>query len=76
MPGLGFGLGFSVMLDVALSGMMGSIGLCGWSGWAKTHFWVDPLEQIVGILMPQLIHTGTHPAIVDFRTLVYQALID
>ena len=76
MPGLGFGLGFSVMLDVALSGMMGSIGLCGWSGWAKTHFWVDPAEQIVGILMLQLIHTGTHPAIVDFRTLVYQALVD
>jgi CubicO group peptidase (beta-lactamase class C family) len=76
MPGLGFGLGFSVMLDVALSGMMGSVGLCGWSGWAKTHFWVDPQEQITGVLMMQHIYTGTHPAIIDFRTLVYQALVD
>jgi CubicO group peptidase (beta-lactamase class C family) len=76
MPGLGFGLGFSVMLDVALSGMMGSVGLCGWSGWAKTHFWVDPQEQITGVLMMQHIYAGTHPAIIDFRTLVYQALVD
>jgi CubicO group peptidase (beta-lactamase class C family) len=76
MPGLGFGLGFSVMLDVALSGMMGSVGLHGWGGWAKTHFWVDPQEQIIGILMLQHIQTGTHPAIVDLRTLVYQALVD
>ncbi len=76
MPGFGFGLGFSVMLDVALSGMMGSVGLHGWGGWAKTHFWVDPQEQIIGILMLQHIQTGTHPAIVDFRTLVYQALVE
>lgn len=76
MPGLGFGLGFSVMLDVALSGLMGSPGLYAWSGWAKTHFWVDPREQIVGIIMPQHVYTGTHPVIVDFRTLVYQALAD
>jgi CubicO group peptidase (beta-lactamase class C family) len=76
MPGLGFGLGFSVMLDVALSGLMGSVGLCAWGGWAKTHFWVDPREQMIGVLMLQKIHTGTHPVAVDFRTLVYQALID
>lgn len=76
MPGLGFGLGFSVMLDVALSGMMGSAGLYGWSGWAKTHFWVDPQEGIIGIIMPQHVYTGTHPVVVDFRTLVYQALVD
>lgn len=76
MPGLGFGLGFSVMLDVALSGMMGSVGLHSWGGWAKTHFWVDPQEQIIGILMLQHIYTGSHPAIADFRTLVYQALVE
>ncbi len=76
MPGFGFGLGFSVMLDVALSGMMGSVGLHGWGGWAKTHFWVDPLEQVIGLLMLQHIYTGTHPVTTDFRNLVYQALVD
>jgi CubicO group peptidase (beta-lactamase class C family) len=76
MPGMGFGLGFSVMMDVALSGTMGSVGLHGWGGWAKTQFWIDPREQIVGILMLQHIHTGTHPVALDFRTLVYQALLE
>jgi len=76
MPGFGFGLGFSVMMDVTQSGMMGSVGLHGWGGWANTHFWVDPQEQLIGILMLQYVPSGTHPVTNDFRTLVYQALID
>jgi CubicO group peptidase (beta-lactamase class C family) len=76
MPGFGFGLGFSAMMDVAQSGMMGSVGLHGWGGWANTHFWVDPQEQLIGILMLQYVPSGTHPVTNDFRTLVYQALID
>jgi len=76
MPGFGFGLGFSVMMDVAQSGMMGSVGLHGWGGWANTHFWVDPQEQLIGILMLQYVHSGTYLVTNDFRTLVYQALID
>jgi CubicO group peptidase (beta-lactamase class C family) len=76
MPGFGFGLGFSVMMDVALSGWMGSVGLHGWGGWASTHFWVDPQEQVIGILMTQYIPSGTYPIRTDFRTLVYQALVE
>jgi CubicO group peptidase (beta-lactamase class C family) len=76
MPGFGFGLGFSVMMDVAQSGMMGSIGLHGWGGWASTHFWVDPQEQLIGILMLQYIPSSIYPIRTDFRTLVYQALVD
>jgi len=76
MPGFGFGLGFSVMMDVAQSGMMGSVGLHVWGGWANTHFWVDPQEQLIGILMLQYVHSGTYLVTNDFRTLVYQALID
>jgi CubicO group peptidase (beta-lactamase class C family) len=75
-PGFGFGLGFSVMLDVALSGMMGSVGLHGWGGWANTHFWIDAAEELIGILMLQYIPSGTHPVTNDFRTAVYPALVD
>jgi CubicO group peptidase (beta-lactamase class C family) len=74
MPGFGFGLGFSVMMDVPQSGMMGSVGLHGWGGYASTHFWVDPKEQLIGILMLQYLPSGTYPTTNDFRTLVYQAL--
>ena len=43
---------------------------------SKTHFWIDPQEQLIGILMPQHIHSGMHTVQTDFRTLVYQALMD
>jgi CubicO group peptidase (beta-lactamase class C family) len=74
--GFGFGLGFSVMLDVPLSGMMGSTGVHGWGGWANTHFWIDQIEELIGILMMQYIPSGTFPFTNDFRTAVYQAIID
>ncbi len=75
-PGFGFGLGFRVLLDVAQAGVMGSVGSHGWAGWASTYFWVDPQEQLIGILMLQYIPSGTYPISEDFRTAVYQALVD
>lgn len=76
LPGLGFGLGFSVLMDVAPAGVLGSVGNHGWGGWASTNFWVDPMERIIGILLPQYIPSGTYPLTEDFRVLVYQALVD
>jgi CubicO group peptidase (beta-lactamase class C family) len=75
-PGFGFGLGFRVLLDVPQAGLMGSVGSHGWAGWASTYFWVDPKEQLIGILLLQYIPSGTYPISEDFRTTVYQALID
>jgi CubicO group peptidase (beta-lactamase class C family) len=74
VPGFGFGLGFSVMMEAVLLGMMGSVGLHDWGGWANTHIWVDPQEQMIGILMMQYIPSGTFPVTNDFCTAVYQAL--
>ena len=76
MPGFGFGLGFSVLIDAAQAGIMASVGTHGWGGWASTMFWIDAQEQLIGILMLQYIPSGTYPIREDFRTLVYQALID
>src|SRR4030095_613083 len=53
IPGYGFGLGSRVAGDVAQTGAPGSLGEFGWAGAAKTYYWVDPLEQIVGIFMTQ-----------------------
>jgi CubicO group peptidase (beta-lactamase class C family) len=75
-PGFGFGLGFRVLLDVPQAGVMGSVGSHGWAGWASTYFWVDPQEQLIGILLLQYIPSGTYPISEDFRTAVYQALIE
>jgi len=75
LPGAGFGLGFSVLLDAAQTGVLNSDGSYGWSGAAATNFWVDPQEQLVGIIMTQLMD-NLLPLEEDFRALVYQALVD
>jgi CubicO group peptidase (beta-lactamase class C family) len=74
--GYGFGLGFSVLLDVAQSQAQGSAGSHGWSGLASTTFWVDPVEDLIAILMTQYIALNPFPLQADFRSLVYQALVD
>jgi CubicO group peptidase (beta-lactamase class C family) len=70
----GFGLGVSVLLDVAGSQNLGSVGRYGWSGAASTNFWIDPREQLIGLFLTQRMESTT--AIDDFRNLVYQAMID
>jgi CubicO group peptidase (beta-lactamase class C family) len=75
-PHEGFGLGVSVIRNVAKSQMLGSVGNFGWGGAANTNFWIDPHEELIGILMLQYMPSDTYPVVVDFRNLVYQALVD
>ena len=75
MPGYGFGLGSRVLLDVAQSSAPGSVGEFGWSGAAKTHYWVDPKEELVGLFMTQSMMSFDLPEL-DLRALAYQAIED
>jgi CubicO group peptidase (beta-lactamase class C family) len=75
MLGMGFGLGFGVMLDTAQTGVMGSVGDHSWGGFAETFFWIDPQEDMIAILMSQYLPSQTYPIRKEFRTAVYQALI-
>lgn len=74
-PGYGFGLGSRVLLDVAGSGRAGSVGEFGWAGAAKTYFWVDPVEELVGVFMSQYMTGPMNPDAV-FRSVVYAAIDD
>jgi CubicO group peptidase (beta-lactamase class C family) len=74
-PGFGFGLGSRVMMDPAATGGPGSVGEYGWLGAAKTYFWVDPVEDLVGVLMTQYM-VGFELPEQDLRALTYQAIID
>jgi len=76
LSGLGFGLGFAVVVDVAQSGELGSVGRFAWAGYASTFFWVDPKEELIGLIMPQFIPGGDHPIMPQFRVLVHQAIVD
>ena len=73
--GYGFGLGSRVLMDPAAFGEPGSPGEFGWAGAAKTYFWVDPVEDLIGIFMAQYM---TGPINVDhtYRNLAYQAIDD
>jgi CubicO group peptidase (beta-lactamase class C family) len=73
--GYGFGLGSRVLMDVAASQLPGSVGEFGWSGAANTYYWVDPVEEIVGVMMSQNM-IGFDAPEQDFRILTYQALVD
>jgi len=74
--GYGFGLGFSVLVNLARSQELGSVGNFGWMGAANTWFLVDPREELVAIFMMQFVPYGHYPIINQFKTLAYQAIID
>ncbi|MHC1730825.1 MAG: serine hydrolase domain-containing protein [Bacteroidales bacterium] len=74
LPGFGFGLGFSVLVDQ--SKILGSTGEFGWPGIYNTLFWVDPSEQLICILMTQFSPFLVYPIHREFRVLVYQAIVD
>ena len=71
--GSGFGLGFSVVTNVADTYTLGSLGTCSWGGMASTTFWIDPVEELIGIFMTQLVGADS-PFHAQFRVLTYQAL--
>jgi CubicO group peptidase (beta-lactamase class C family) len=75
MPGQGFGLGSRVVTDVAQTGVPGSIGEFGWSGAAKTNYWVNPVEQVVGVFMTQSMSSFDLPEL-DLRAIAYGAIVD
>ena len=75
LPGYGFGLGSGVTIDVAQTGAPGSLGNFGWAGAAKTDYWVDPQEELVGLFMTQSMMSFDLPEL-DLRALAYQAIED
>jgi CubicO group peptidase (beta-lactamase class C family) len=75
LPLPAYGLGSRVALDVAQTGAPGSVGEFGWSGAAKAHYWVDPVEQVVGVFMTQSMSSFDLPEL-DLRALAYGAIVD
>ena len=72
-PGEGYGLTVRVISNSGAAGSALSNGSFGWSGAFGTHFWVDPKEKIVAVLMTQ---GGSIELTADFETAVMQAVTD
>ena len=74
--GVGFGLGFSIMLDPVKAQVLGSSGEYAWGGAASTGFWVDPAEDMIGIFMTQLMPSAAYAIRRELRVLSYQSIVD
>jgi len=74
--GIGFGLGFSVMIDPAKAHIVGTPGEYAWGGAASTAFWCDPKEDMAVVLLTQLMPSSTYPIRRELRVLAYQAIVD
>lgn len=74
--GIGFGLGWAVVLDTMKAHILGSEGEHHWGGAASTFFWLDPVEDLYVIFLTQLMPSSAYPIRRELRTRVYQSLID
>lgn len=74
VQGYTFGLGFMVRQGAGIAGVHGSEGDFAWGGIGGTFFWVDPKEQLVGVMMAQTPGAIRQPYRRMIKTLVYQAL--
>jgi CubicO group peptidase (beta-lactamase class C family) len=72
----GFGLGFSVVRDIGRGSELSSVGQYGWGGFFYTNFFVDPKEQMIGLVMTQLYPSNDVRLHERFRSLAYQAIVD
>ena len=73
--GQGFGLGFCVRKEPGRNPVPGSVGEFYWSGVFGTYFWIDPTEQLIGVLMLCAPELRRHYRAL-MRNLTYQALAD
>ncbi len=73
--GVGFGLGFAVVMDPVPGRVVCSEGELSWGGAASTTFWIDAAEELTATFYTQLIPSTAHPIRPQFRQLVYQALL-
>ncbi len=73
LPGYDMGLTMAVLEDVGASGLPGSVGEFNWAGGASTHFFVDPKEKIVAVLVTQMF-PDKYRMRLELKNLTYQAL--
>jgi CubicO group peptidase (beta-lactamase class C family) len=73
-PGVGFGLGFSVLKLVGQRGLPGSVGEWGWGGAYHSTYWVDPVERLVVVHLTQVIPAGDLDDYETVRAMIYAAL--
>ena len=74
--GVGFGLGFAMIVDIPRTQNVGSIGEYYWGGAASTIFWIDPAEEMIVIFLTQFMPSGTFNFRGQIKQILYPGLLD
>jgi CubicO group peptidase (beta-lactamase class C family) len=76
MEGIGFGLGFAVLLDPARAQLLGTPGEFYWGGAASTAFFISPKEDLIMLFLTQLRPSSSYPIRRELRAAVYASIVD
>ncbi|HJP32031.1 MAG TPA: serine hydrolase domain-containing protein [Candidatus Latescibacteria bacterium] len=71
----GYGLGVSVLRSLGEKQGIGSVGEFGWGGAASTDMWIDPVENMVSLVMMQLRPPRRLGLTKKIKDAMYQALV-
>ncbi|NYV76525.1 serine hydrolase [Streptomyces sp. UH6] len=74
--GVGFGLGFSVVVDPSRAQSPSSRGTFGWKGVATTLFEVDPVHDLTVQFMTQVRPRRSRMLFPEIRRLVHASVVD
>ena len=74
--GCGWGYGVAIIADSAAARLYGDgyVGEFFWGGTANTKFWVDPKNNIAGVIMTQVL-SDPLPVRNEVKRIVYQTLV-
>ena len=74
--GDGFGYGFGVLTERGKAVDVASVGSYSWGGIFNTYYWVDPQEELIGLVMTQIFPNDHLTIRENFKQQVYQAIDD
>lgn len=74
MDGVGFGLGYAVVLDPDRAGVLASPGEISWGGMASTYHFIDPQTKTIVVFMTQLIPSSSYPIRTQMKNAIYESL--
>ena len=75
-PGYNFGLGFGILNDAGVARDPITPGSFTWGGAWGTIFWVDPVENMIGIMMTQISSYSHLNVRQDVGVTAVQAIVD
>lgn len=72
-----FGLGFAITTEKGAARQLSSPGIYRWAGIYGTDFWVDPVEQLYGIILTQVLpFQGKDAFFQKIQNAVYQSIVE